>query len=117
MSASTTPPPPVTSTIGAMTAPSPNTRRRKRRCLITRRRHGGWRLLYESYGDAAKAKASFARYQQLDPSPNAKIQADTHLSSMDARRALYDAGVSEAQEILTELLLHSMGISTPGDKA
>ncbi len=77
-----------------------------------------WRLglLYESYGDAAKAQASFARYQQLDPSPNAKIQADAHLSSMDARRALYDAGVSEAQEILTELLQHSMGISTQGTK-
>jgi tetratricopeptide (TPR) repeat protein len=77
-----------------------------------------WRLglLYESYGDAAKAQASFARYQQLDPSPNAKIQGDTHLRSMEGRRALYEAGVAEGQEILTDLLLHSMGISTQGTK-
>ncbi len=77
-----------------------------------------WRLglLYEAYGDAAKAKTSFERYQQLDPSAEAKSKADTHLSSMEGRRALYDAGVEEAQEILTGLLLHSMGISTQGTK-
>jgi tetratricopeptide (TPR) repeat protein len=77
-----------------------------------------WRLglLYESYGDAADAHASFERYEQLEPAADAKGKADAHLSSMEGRRALYDAGVGEAQEILTELLLRSMGISSQGTK-
>ncbi len=77
-----------------------------------------WRLalLYESYGDTAKAKTRFERYQQLESSAEGKNKADKHLSSMEGRRALYEGGVAEAQEILTDLLLRSMGISSQGTK-
>jgi tetratricopeptide (TPR) repeat protein len=77
-----------------------------------------WRLalLYESYGDVAKAKTSFERYKQLEPSAEGKSKADAHLGSMEGRRALYEAGVAEAQDILSELLLRSMGIQSQGVK-
>ena len=71
-----------------------------------------WRLavLYESFGDVAKARERFQRYQQLEPSPEAKDKAAVHLNSLEARRALYDAAVDEGEGVVSELLLRSMGI-------
>jgi tetratricopeptide (TPR) repeat protein len=64
-----------------------------------------WRLalLYESYGDIAKARGYFQRYQQLDPSAVGKEKAGAHLNSLEGRRALYDAAVDEAEGVVSEL--------------
>jgi len=77
-----------------------------------------WRLalLYESFGDVAKARERFQRYQQLDPSAEGKDKASVHLNSLEDRRALYDAAVDEAEGVVSELLLRSMGISSEGVK-
>jgi tetratricopeptide (TPR) repeat protein len=77
-----------------------------------------WRLalLYESFGDVAKARERFQRYQQLDPSAEGKDKAAVHLNSLEGRRALYDAAVGEAEGVVSELLLRSMGISSEGVK-
>jgi len=77
-----------------------------------------WRLalLYESYGDVAKARERFQRYLQVDPSGEAKDKAAAHLNSLEDRRALYDAAVDEAAGVMSELLLRSMGISSEGAK-
>jgi len=73
-------------------------------------------LLYESFGDIAKARERFQRYQQLDSSAEGKGKASVHLNSLEARRALYDAAVDEAEGVMSELLLRSMGIQNEGIK-
>jgi len=77
-----------------------------------------WRLalLYESFGDVAKARERFQRYQQLEPSAEGKDKASVHLNSLEGRRALYDAAVDEAEGVMSELLLRSMGIQNEGVK-
>lgn len=73
-------------------------------------------LLYESFGDVAKARERFQRYQQLEPNAEGKDKASVHLDSLEGRRALYDAAVDEAEGVVSELLLRSMGISSEGVK-
>jgi tetratricopeptide (TPR) repeat protein len=77
-----------------------------------------WRLglLYEAYGNISKAREHFSRFEQLEPDAARKDQADSHLSNLDKRRAIYDANVSEAQDVLSDLLRPSMGIDTRGAK-
>jgi tetratricopeptide (TPR) repeat protein len=77
-----------------------------------------WRLglLYEAYGDTAKAREHFLRYQQLAPDSDSKSAAELHLSALDARRAIYDATIGEAQDALSELLLTSLGLQDMGAK-
>ena len=77
-----------------------------------------WRLalLYESFGDVTKARERFQRYLQLEPSTEGKDKASVHLNSLEGRRALYDAAVDEAEGVVSELLLRSMGISSEGVK-
>jgi tetratricopeptide (TPR) repeat protein len=79
----------------------------------TERRLG---LLYEAYGNVAKAREHFSRYLQLEADPARKNVAEAHLSSLDRRRAIYDANIEEAQDILTNLLQTSMGLETEGTK-
>jgi tetratricopeptide (TPR) repeat protein len=73
-------------------------------------------LLYESFGDVAMARERFQRYQQLEPNAEGKDKASVHLNSLEGRRALYDAAVDEAEGVVSELLLRSMGISSEGVK-
>jgi hypothetical protein len=73
-------------------------------------------LLYESFGDVAKARERFQRYRQLDSSAEGKEKASVHLNSLEGRRALYDAAVAESEGVLSELLLRSMGIQNEGVK-
>lgn len=73
-------------------------------------------LLYETYGNIAKAREQFSRFQQLTPDAARKGQASFHLSNLDGRRAVYDANVDEAEDILSGLLLASMGLDTEGAK-
>lgn len=73
-------------------------------------------LMYEAFGDVVKAREQFARFQQLVPEAARKSEAELHLSNLDGRRAVYDANVDEAEEILSGLLLSAMGLDTEGAK-
>jgi len=77
-----------------------------------------WRLalLYEAYGDVQQSRAYFQRYQQLEQDASRKSRADVHLTTLDERRAIYDANVGDAEDIISNLLLRSMGIATEGEK-
>jgi len=73
-------------------------------------------LLYEAYGDTAKAGERFSRFQQLAPDPNCKKAADLHLSALEARRAIYDASADEAQDVISALLMSALGLQDMGAK-
>ncbi len=73
-------------------------------------------LLYEAYGNVVKTREHFARYQQLEKDPARNAAATAHVANLDRRRAVYDANVSDAQDILTNLLLSSLGVSNEGAK-
>lgn len=73
-------------------------------------------LLYEAYGNIAKAREQFSRFRELTPDAAKKSTADFHLSNLEGRRAVYDANVGEAQDILSGLLLASLGLNTEGAK-
>ena len=73
-------------------------------------------LMYEAYGNIAKAREQFSRFQQLTPDAARKSAAGFHLSNLDGRRAVYDANVDEAEDTLSDLLLASMGLDTEGAK-
>jgi tetratricopeptide (TPR) repeat protein len=73
-------------------------------------------LLYEACGDVAKTREHFARYQQLEKDPARNAAATAHVANLDRRRVVYDANISDAQDILTSLLLPSLGISNEGVK-
>jgi tetratricopeptide (TPR) repeat protein len=73
-------------------------------------------LLYEAYGNIAKAREQFSRFQQLTPDAARKSEAGFHLSNLEGHRAVYDANVDEAQDILSGLLASSMGLDTEGAK-
>jgi len=73
-------------------------------------------LLYEAYANIAKAHEQFTRFQQLTPDSTRKKEAGFHLSNLEGRRAVYDANVGEAEDILSGLLLASMGLDAAGAK-
>jgi tetratricopeptide (TPR) repeat protein len=73
-------------------------------------------IFYEAYGDVAKARQHLQLYQQLEPDAARKSEAGNHLSTLDNRHDVYEANVEEAADILTELLVHAMGIDTEGVK-
>jgi hypothetical protein len=73
-------------------------------------------LLYEAYGDVTKTREHFTRYQQLEKDPARNAATTAHVANLDRRRAVYDANISDAQDILTSLLLPSLGISNEGVK-
>jgi tetratricopeptide (TPR) repeat protein len=73
-------------------------------------------LLYEAFGNVPKAREQFARFQQLTPDGARKSDADVHLSNLEGRRAIYDANVDEAEEILSGLLANAMGLDIEGSK-
>lgn len=77
-----------------------------------------WRLalLHEAFGDTSNARRHFARFQELETSPELKAEAARHLDSLDKWRADYDSDIEDAQDILTALLLHSMGLNFQGGK-
>ena len=74
-------------------------------------------LLYEAYGNIAKAGQHFSQFQQLAPDSASKSAADLHLSALEARRAIYGAATDdEAQDTLSALLLASLGLQDMGAK-
>jgi tetratricopeptide (TPR) repeat protein len=73
-------------------------------------------LLYEAFGDVVKSREHLSRFQQLEPDATRNAEAGSHLSTLEKRRSVYDANVSEAEDIISSLLLHSMGLNTEGSK-
>jgi hypothetical protein len=69
-------------------------------------------LLYEASGDVDQARKCFALYQQLESDPARNLRASSHLASLDQWRTDYDDNVDEAHDILGDLLLRSMGLSS-----
>jgi tetratricopeptide (TPR) repeat protein len=77
-----------------------------------------WELavLYDAYGDAARAGEHFARFQELEPLAERRADADAHLSTFDGRRALYDTNVARAEAVMGDLIRTSLGIESEGSK-
>jgi tetratricopeptide (TPR) repeat protein len=77
-----------------------------------------WRLalLYEGSGDIAQARKCFELYQQLETNPDRKLAASSHLASLEQWRSDYDDNTDEAHDLLGDLLLRSMGLSSEGVK-
>ncbi len=73
-------------------------------------------LLYEAYGDVAETREHLARFQQLEKDPARNAAATAHVANLERRREVYDANISDAQDILTDLLQASLGISNEGSK-
>ena len=75
-----------------------------------------WRLglLYEASGDVASARASFQRYVQLETREDRRAEAQQHIDSLEAWRAYYDENIDEAHDLIGDLLLRSMGLSSEG---
>jgi hypothetical protein len=73
-------------------------------------------LLFEAYGNVSEARELLSSFQKVESDPAKKSIAESHLASLDGRRAVYDANVAEAQEILSSLLLTSMGLESDGAK-
>jgi len=71
-------------------------------------------LLHEATGDTTKAAEHFARLQTLEPSSERAAAANTHVSTFARRHALYDADVSEAQDILAGLVRRSLSLDDAG---
>lgn len=71
-----------------------------------------WRLglLYEAYADLGKSREHLERFRQLETSQERKDDAGYHLDSLAARRTYYDAVVEESEDLLADLLIHSMGL-------
>jgi tetratricopeptide (TPR) repeat protein len=77
-----------------------------------------WRLalLYEGAGNIAQARKCFELYQQLESNPDRKLEASSHLASLEQWRSDYDDNTDEAHDLLGDLLLRSMGLSSEGVK-
>lgn len=73
-------------------------------------------LLYEALGNVPKSRAHLLRFQQLEQLEARNSEAGLHLSTLEKRQAVYDANVSEAEDIIADLFLSSMGIDTAGAK-
>jgi hypothetical protein len=72
--------------------------------------------LYEGAGDVAQARKCFERYQQLETNPDRNATVATHLMSLEQWRSDYDDNLDEAHDLLGDLLLRSMGLSSQGTK-
>lgn len=71
-------------------------------------------LLQEAVANVGEAKKQYARYRELDSDPEAQKHADFRLSVLDAKREKYDQEVSEAEDILTDLLNRAMNLTFNG---
>jgi tetratricopeptide (TPR) repeat protein len=77
-----------------------------------------WELavLHEAQGDSAQAAKYFESFGRLGPPAERETEAELHLSSLERRRATYEARISEARAILSGLLRTSLGIDSEGTR-
>src|SRR5580704_8634158 len=71
-------------------------------------------LLQEATGNVADARKQFARYRELETDADAQKRADFHLTILDEKRKKYDEEVSEAEDIIADLLNRSMNLTFNG---
>jgi tetratricopeptide (TPR) repeat protein len=71
-------------------------------------------LLQEAMGNVAEARKQFTRYRELEIDAEAQKRADFHLGVLDAKREKYDEEVSEAEDILSNLLNRAMNLTFNG---
>lgn len=75
-----------------------------------------WRLglMYEMMADVAQARAHFEKFKQLETDLAIREEADLHLDTLDARREQYDQEVSDASDIVADLLNRDMNLTWNG---
>jgi tetratricopeptide (TPR) repeat protein len=74
-------------------------------------------LLYEAMGGIDQARENFTSYVQLVSEPNAKDEAELHLSTLDAKRRKYDEEVDAAGDIVADLLNRAMNLTFNGSES
>jgi tetratricopeptide (TPR) repeat protein len=77
-----------------------------------------WRLalLAEATGDVAQSHAYLQDYLQVETDAGRKAEAQRHLDSLNEWRSEYEYNVTEAHDLIADLLLRSMGLSSEGLK-
>ncbi len=73
-------------------------------------------LLYEGSGDVSRARHYFERCQQLQADSARSVAAAAHLAALEQWRTDYDDNMEEAHDLVGDLLLRSMGLSSQGVK-
>ena len=75
-----------------------------------------WKLgvLQEAMGNVSDARRQFVRCRELEMDAEAQKRADFHLGILDERLKKYDEEVSEAEDILADLLNRSMNLTFNG---
>ena len=71
-------------------------------------------LLQEAFGNVAEARKQYTRYRELDTDPAAQGRADFHLGMLDAKKEAYDAEVSDAEDVIADLLNRAMNLTFNG---
>jgi tetratricopeptide (TPR) repeat protein len=71
-------------------------------------------LLQEAMGNVAEARKQLARCRESEMDPEAQKRADFHLGILDEKRKKYDEEVSEAEDIIADLLNRSMNLTFNG---
>jgi tetratricopeptide (TPR) repeat protein len=75
-----------------------------------------WRLglMYEAMADVQLARAHFEKFKELAADPGARDEADLHLATLQAKRDDYDQEVTEAEDIVADLINRDMDLTWNG---
>lgn len=75
-----------------------------------------WRLglMYEAMADVQLARAHFEKFKALETDPAARDEADLHLNTLQAKRDDYDQEVTEAEDIVADLINRDMNLTWNG---
>jgi hypothetical protein len=68
-------------------------------------------LFYEALANVDETREQDTRYQQLTPDDRARKEADLHLTTPEAKKSKYDGKVSNAEDILADLLNRGMNLT------
>jgi len=71
-------------------------------------------LLREAMGNVREARRQYTLFRELAADPDAQEHADFRLSVLDAKRKKYDDEVSDAEDLIADLLNRSMNLTFNG---
>ncbi len=71
-------------------------------------------LLQEAFGSVAEARKQYTRYRELVTDPALQKRADFHLGILDAKKEKYDAEISDAEDVIADLLNRAMNLTFNG---
>ena len=71
-------------------------------------------LLQEAFGNVAEARKQYTRYRELVTDPALQKRADFHLGILDAKKEKYDAEISDAEDVIADLLNRAMNLTFNG---